>query len=234
MNPSAFLALQDLDTALDVITHQRPRWPAVLAHHEAAAAIAEHAAGLAEARQRSDAAQAAIEASEHAAGELTKKRSRLEAQLKTVIAPREAEALMHEIDTINAHRSDLDDQELAALDEQAQGEAAAAALTAELPAREASLTAAQAQLAAAHATVDAEVASLREQREAVVAGLGAESTALYERVRKQFGGVGVARLEGSHCSGCHMDLSPRELDLVKAVPADTLAECPQCGRIIVR
>ena len=75
---------------------------------------------------------------------------------------------------------------------------------------------------------------LREQREAVVAGLGAESTALYERVRKQFGGVGVARLEGSHCSGCHMDLSPRELDLVKAVPADTLAECPQCGRIIVR
>jgi len=31
-----------------------------------------------------------------------------------------------------------------------------------------------------------------------------------------------------------MDLSPRELDIVKAVPADTLAECPQCGRIIVR
>ncbi|MGB8857761.1 MAG: C4-type zinc ribbon domain-containing protein, partial [Ilumatobacteraceae bacterium] len=65
-------------------------------------------------------------------------------------------------------------------------------------------------------------------------GLGADGSALYERVRKQFGGVGVARLEGSHCSGCHMDLSPRELDIVKAVPADTLAECPQCGRIMVR
>ena len=141
---------------------------------------------------------------------------------------------MHEIDTINAQRSDLDDQELAALDEQSQGEATAAGLSAELPAHEQSLAAAQAQLAAAHASVDAEIASLRQQREAAVAGLGAESTALYERVRKQFGGVGVARLEGSHCSGCHMDLSPRELDLVKAVPADTLAECPQCGRIIVR
>ena len=96
MNPSAFLALQDLDTALDVITHQRPRLPEVIAHQQAAAAVAELAAGLAEAQQRIDAAQAAIEASEHAAGELTKKRSRLEAQLKTVIAPREAEALMHD------------------------------------------------------------------------------------------------------------------------------------------
>jgi hypothetical protein len=232
MNPSAFLALQDLDTALDVITHQRPRLPEVIAHQQAAAAVAELEAGLAEAQQRIDAAQAAIEASEHAAGELTKKRSRLEAQLKTVIAPREAEALMHEIDTINAHRSDLDDQELAALDEQAQGEAAAAALTAELPAREASLTAAQAQLAAAHATVDAEVASLREQREAVVAG-SRESTALYERGAqscsvgwgREVGGFALQRLpHGSVCPS----------SIVKAVPADTLAECPQCGRIIVR
>ena len=234
MNASAFLALQDLDTTLDVITHKRPRLPEVTAHQQAVDALAGLRLRMAAAQQRIDAAQAAIEAAEHAAADLTTKRTRLEAQLKTVIAPREAEALMHQIDTINGHRSELDDQELAALDEQAQGEAELAAMAAELPLLEDAELAAKAELDVVHAAVDAEVADLRDQRATTVAGLGADSTALYERVRKQFGGVGVARLEGSHCSGCHMDLSPRELDIVKAVPADTLAECPQCGRIIVR
>ena len=234
MNASAFLALQDTDTALDVITHKRPRLPEVIAHQEATAALAALHSQMAAAQQRIDAAQAAIEAAERAAQDLTKKRTRLEAQLKTVIAPREAEALMHEIETINGHRGELDDQELTALEEQAESEAALQSLSDALPEQEGVVAAARMELDAVHAAVDAQVADLRQQRADVVEGLGQESNALYERVRKQFGGVGVARLEGSHCSGCHMDLSPRELDIVKAVPADTLAECPQCGRIIVR
>ncbi len=234
MNASAFLALQDIDTALDVITHKRPRLPEVIAHQEATAALVSLRSHMAVAQQRIDAAQAAIEAAEHAAADLTKKRTRLEAQLKTVIAPREAEALMHEIETINGHRGELDDQELTALEEQAEGETVLQSLSDALPAQEGVVAAAKLELDTVHAAVDAQVADLRQQRAAVVEGLGQESSALYERVRKQFGGVGVARLEGSHCSGCHMDLSPRELDIVKAVPADTLAECPQCGRIIVR
>ena len=234
MNPSAFLALQDLDTTLDVITHKRPRVPEVVAHQQASAALAKVRAGLAAAQQRIDAAQAAIEAAEHSAGELTKKRTRLEAQLKTVIAPREAEALMHEIANINAQRGVLDDRELVALEEQSEAEAALAVLAAELPAHEAAVAATQTELDAVHAAIDEQLAGLHQQRQAAVAVLGADGSGLYERVRKQFGGVGVARLEGSHCSGCHMDLSPRELDVVKAVPVDDLSECPQCGRIIVR
>ena len=105
MNASAFLALQDLDTTLDVITHKRPRLPEVTAHQQAVDALAGLRLRMAAAQQRIDAAQAAIEAAEHAAADLTTKRTRLEAQLKTVIAPREAEALMHQIDTINGHRS---------------------------------------------------------------------------------------------------------------------------------
>ena len=46
--------------------------------------------------------------------------SACEAQLKTVIAPREAEALMHELDTLAAQRDTLDDTELALLEEQSQ------------------------------------------------------------------------------------------------------------------
>ncbi|MGB8860900.1 MAG: hypothetical protein WCC60_16690, partial [Ilumatobacteraceae bacterium] len=209
MNPSAFLALQDLDTTLDVITHKRPRLPEVIARDEAAAALAGLRTRMAAAQSRIDAAQASIEAAEHAAEALTKKRTRLEAQLKTVIAPREAEALLHEIELINAQRGELDDQELAALDEQGDAEAVIAALSAELPEKEDAVSVAQAALDAVHSALDIEVAGLRRQRDDTATGLGADGSALYERVRKQFGGVGVARLEGSHCSGCHMDLSPR-------------------------
>ncbi len=51
---------------------------------------------------------------------LTAQRSRLEAQLRTVVAPREAEALMHELETIGHRRDELDDQELAYLEEQSE------------------------------------------------------------------------------------------------------------------
>jgi uncharacterized protein len=57
--------------------------------------------------------------------------------------------------------------------------------------------------------------------------------ARYDRLRGQLG-VAVARLVGHRCDGCHLDLSPGEVDIVKDAPADELAECPQCNRLLVR
>ena len=189
---------------------------------------------IAAAEGRVTAAQAAIEAAEHASADLTTKRTRLESQLKTVIAPREAEALMHEIATINARRGGLDDDELAALDGLAEGEAELAARQAELPGLELAMADALAALNTAAFGLDADASELTTRREAAVAQLSADELTRYQQVRAQFGGVGVARLEGSHCSGCHMDLSPAELDGVKSAGAGEVSECPQCGRILVR
>lgn len=235
MNAAALIALQEIDSALDLNANRRPRLPEVAAHAQAVAALKELQAQMAAAQQRIDTAQTAIEGAEHAAAELTTKRTRLEAQLKTVIAPREAEALMHQIQTINGQRSELDDQELAALEEQAAGDETLTELQAAAPAAESAVTAAAAALATATAELDAEAAALAARRIDAVAAMTPAEVALFERVRRQFGGVGVARLEhGHHCSGCHMDLSPAEMDVVKAVPAGEVAECPQCGRLMVR
>ena len=234
MNAASLLALQDIDSALDAIAHRRPRLPEGTHHQQVSSELADLGDRMTAAQARIDAAQAAIEAAEHASSALTTKRTRLEAQLKTVIAPREAEALLHEIEIINGQRSELDDQELSALDEQGDAETTLATLQAELPEREAAVSQAAAALQAVHDELDAEVAALQAQRSAAVATLAPAEVDLYERVRKQFHGVGVARLEGGHCSGCHMELSASELDQVKAVPAGEPAECPQCGRIIVR
>ncbi|MEN9643870.1 MAG: hypothetical protein RL238_539 [Actinomycetota bacterium] len=234
MNAAALLALQDIDSALTTIANKRPRLPELAAHKAALAVVAAHRDRMAAAQARIDAAAAAIESAEHASADITTKRTRLEAQLKTVIAPREAEALMSQIATLNAQRDELDVQELEALDEQAAGEGELAELTAALPELEAAAAATEAELAVAVAALDADDADLHARRPGAVAALTADEIAAYDRARQYFDGVAVARLDGHRCHGCHLDLSPAEMDVVKATPAGSLPECPQCGRYLVR
>ena len=54
----------------------------------------------------------------------------------------------------------------------------------------------------------------------------------YERLRERFGGVAVARLEGTRCGGCHLDLSTAEVAEVRAAGPGQFADCPQCGRLL--
>jgi predicted nucleic acid-binding Zn-ribbon protein len=234
MNATALLTLQDIDSALAAVANRRPRLPELVAHRAATAALAEHRSRIAAAQARIDAAQTAIEAAEHSSADITTKRTRLEAQLKTVIAPREAEALMHQIATLNAQRDELDEQELTALDEQAAGDDERVALTATLSELEATAAATEAELQRATAALDEEEADLRGRRPDALSALTASEIAAYDRARQHFDGVAVARLEGHRCHGCHLDLSPAEMDVVKAVGADAMPECPQCGRYLVR
>ena len=85
-----------------------------MAAREATAALAAHDRRHAAAVERSEEIELAIDALERDGEQLGTQRTRLEAQMKTVIAPREAEALMHELSTIAARRDGLDDQELLA------------------------------------------------------------------------------------------------------------------------
>lgn len=234
MNAAALLALQHIDSALDAVANRRPRLPEVPAQREAQVAVNALRNAQRETQAAIDAAQAAIEASETKAAGVASKRARLEAQLKTVIAPREAEALMSEIRTLDTERSELDDAELVAMEEQGAAEQRLADLAAQEPALVAALADADGALAGASAALDAEQAALSARRPDAVAALSASELAAYDRARKQFGGVAVAALDGHRCNGCHLDLSPAELDEIKAVPAGEAAECPQCSRFLVR
>ena len=234
MNAAALLALQDIDTALKAIANRRPRLPELAAQRAAAAAMAAHHSAMADVQRRIGEAESAIEAAEHAASDITTKRARLEAQLKTVIAPREAEALMSQIATLNGQRSELDDRELEALDAQAEAEGELGALALRSPDLEAALEAAELELQRATGVLAAEETALLEQRPAAVAALSADEVAAYDAARRHHEGVAIARLEGHRCQGCHLDLSAAEMDTVKATPQGSLPECPQCGRFLAR
>ena len=235
MNGPGLLALQQIDHELDQLAAQAKRLPAraTLAAAEDAhrAWAAERAAQVAAAERAGE----AITRAEHDASQLDTKRASLEAKLKTIIAPREAEALMNEIATVKAQRDTIDDAELQAMEEQSEAEAAIELLDGREPDLHEAITAARAVLDGELATIGDGLDAWRAKRADAVAALSADELAFYDQLRTRHGGVGIVHLEGGHrCSGCHLDLTPAEVDEVKSAPAGELPECPHCGRLIVR
>jgi predicted nucleic acid-binding Zn-ribbon protein len=234
MNGDALYALQQLDTALDQLRHRIGRLPEAKALAEAEARLAEHIAAREAAAKQITEAEGTIEATEKAAHEIDTKSARLEQQLKIVNETRQADALNHEIETLRAQRDELDDHEFAAMEQQAEGEARLAELAAMEDAIVAARDAAAAALDVARASASEEEATLAEQQASARAALNFDEIALYDQQRARHGGVGIAKLVGLRCDGCHLDLSRAEVDAMKALPPGELADCPQCGRVLVR
>ncbi len=234
MNAEALLELQLADTAIDQLRNRMGRLPEVLAEATATAELAAWHKRAALLRTQISAHENAIAVSETQSAAISTKRARLEQQLKTVISPREAEALMHEIDTLNAQRSVLDDGELEAMD-------AVAAAEAELESHHeghddlhGGATAATELADQARATAETELAERVAARDGLRSGLSDAALHRYDDMRKQLGGVAVAKLNGLRCEGCHLDMSRGEVDDLKRDQSDEVPECPNCGRLLVR
>lgn len=227
------LELQRLDTAIDQIAHRRANLPERQAAAAAMANVDRNRKVIVTVITRQRELTDSIEAAEHTGEELTRKRQRLQAQMRTIIAPREAEALTHELDTIAAERDVLDDAELAALEEQSTLIDDLGAAHAAEPELDATSAAAAAELSAAEAELDRDVAAHTVARSELVTRIDGGVLTDYERRRAHHGGVAVAHLEGKRCSGCHLDLSTGEFEQVRSTPPGDIADCPQCGRMLI-
>ena len=234
MTPDALLAMQLTDTAIDQLRFRMPRLPEVVAAAAAAGDVTNWEQRRKEIQAQIAGFEAAINESEKANHTIGTHRSRLEQQLKTVIAPREAEALMHEIATLNAQRSALDDDELVAMEGMSEAEAALAEHDAREELLREGAAAAEQNAATARAASEAELAELVIARDAMRIDADADTLARYDTMRGQHNGVAVAKLNGLRCEGCHLDLSRGEVDDIKRLPAEDLPECPNCGRLLVR
>ena len=227
------LQLQDTDTAADQLRYRRAHLPEAEAAAAARTAMATWEQAVQQLRARLDALGSEVERAEHDAADIDTRRNRLQSQLRTIIAPREAEALQHEIATLTAQREGLDDRELEALEAQAAADDDLSGRLSEEPAVREQLAVAEAALADAVAAVDTELAALEARRAELRGGVDEALLGRYDRLRAQFG-VAIARLVGSRCEGCHLDMSAAELDAVKRSPPDEPADCPNCGRMLAR
>ncbi len=227
------LALQHIDTQVDQLRVKRQRLPEreVLAAQQKAMAVWEQHRDQTAARI--DDLSSTIEQAEARNTELRLSRDRLEAQMKTVIAPREAEALLCEIETVNLQRNELDDTELAALEEQAALDNEQVTHLASEGALRQALGLAEETLKRTCADIDIELKGLGDQRSVAAGDLEESVARRYESVRSSVG-VAVAELKGHRCEGCHLDLSAAEVDTAKDESvASGYTDCPQCGRLLI-
>jgi predicted nucleic acid-binding Zn-ribbon protein len=231
--PEILLALQGVDTESDQLTHRREHSALRAERARATASMREWEQRRSSLRARIDELGTSIEQSEARGAELTAHRQRLDQQLKTVIAPREAEALMHEMASLTEQVDELDGHELEALEAQASlDDELAEHLRSEEPLRE-RLRQADDALAAEVADIDQELADLAGRRDALRAQVAEAFLSTYDRKRAALG-VAVARLVGKQCQGCHLELSPAEIDTVRDEAADTgVTDCPECGRLLI-
>jgi len=226
------LELQAADTMADQLQHRRDHLPEREQLQAAKNALVRWNEARMVTRKQVEELGAAIEQAEADAAEIDRNLERLNKQMKTVIAPREAEALQHEILTLKERRSELDDVELGALEEQSRREDELQALLDQEGVLTETYIAADKEAGSAETDIDGELARIKVRLESLRAAVDKKVLRRYDRLREQHL-IAAATLAGSRCEGCHLDLSAAEVDIVKdSVAKGGLADCPQCGRLL--
>ena len=130
----------------------------------------------------------------------------------SVTSPRELQALQDDEAALKRHQTNVEDKVIEQME-------LAVPLDEELE-----------QVKARTAELDVVLA----ERDGIAAGLDPAQIEKYEQLRHDLGGIGVARLVGTNCGGCHLTLSAVELDRIRHAPADDMVFCGECGRLLVR
>lgn len=230
---SDLLALQKTDIALGQARHRLARLPEIAAHKGAVTALEGVKQMCAVAVRRHAEAQAEITQLENESHQVDVKAERLKKQLRSVIVPREAEALQHEIANCEDVRGSLDDKELALMELVEALTIQIDALTEDERVETERVATALAALRDVQNAIRQEVQQLEERRSAMCLVVPERHLTDYEQKRKHISGGAVAELHGPTCQSCHLDISRGELDAMKALPADEFPECPNCGCYLV-
>lgn len=149
-------------------------------------------------------------------------------------SPKEAEALTAEAEALGRRQNEIEDQILELMEElEPLTEARAQLSTRQSDAAE-QISRLDEVIAQLEHEADSERSEVRQERETLVASAEPELVAVYERRRAIAQGAPViGRLAGMVCSACHLEVASVELERIMRLDADELAECPQCGALLV-
>ncbi|WP_457256661.1 zinc ribbon domain-containing protein [Pedococcus sp. P5_B7] len=229
------LDLQAIDTRLDQIEHARKSLP----EHARLADLETKAEGLdsllVRARTELGDIQREVAKAEADVQLVRDRAARDQARLDAGAgSAKDLQAIQHELTSLLRRQSELEDVELEVMERAEDAESAVTQLDAERATLTEQLTAAQEARDAALADLEAEAVKVAAPRADIVAGVGDDLVALYEKIRAQSGGLGAAPLRQRRCGGCQLELNNVDMNRIKAAAADELLRCEECRRILVR
>lgn len=234
----ALLAVQAHDTTIDQLRHKSATLPARAEVAAIELQLAELEKKAAEVSTELHAVDRRQKAAEDEVASLDAKITELDKKLYggTVSAIKELQALQADIESLQRHKAEVEDRELAAMEEREPFDAELGAIDAERARLDDVAAQLRAAIAEAEVEIDGEIASevgVRDEARALVPTVLIDE---YDRLREKLGGVAAAGLEpGGRCGGCHLLLPAQEVARIKReLPIDALIHCEQCGRILVR
>lgn len=230
------LLVQEHDSRLDQLRHRRAALPERAEADTLRAELGEAQLAAAEGTVAADEVGREQKRLEDEVALVAEKAAAVDTKMYsgTVTNPKELQDLQKDLDQLRRHQSALEDELLVIMEaaEERQGAADAGAVA--VRAVEARLAEVEQRLIATEAEIDVEIDGVARERAELVAAVPDALLARYEALRPKVHGPAVARLEGTHCSGCHLTLPATEIDRLKHLPADTIATCDQCGCLLVR
>lgn len=141
--------------------------------------------------------------------------------------------LQHELETLQKRQSSLEDSLLELMEQREQLQTQADAEAAVVEGLAADLARVQEAVDTALAEIETTRAQRATSRDELVATIGDELLALYERQRAS-AGVGAGPLRGGQCGACRIEIDRGELARISAAEPDEVLRCPECNAILLR
>jgi len=154
-------------------------------------------------------------------------------RLQTSSSVKDVEALEQELAALAGRQSDLEDIELAVMEQVEEREAAVAATTAALAELEQRVLVAQEARDAALAALEEERIAATAARAGLTVRIPAELLALYEKQRERYG-IGASHLRGGVSSASGVALTATDLERVRSAAPEDVLLCPDSNAILVR
>jgi uncharacterized protein len=230
------LDLQELDTALDRLSHRRRSLPELAETRRAE----EHLAALGDAVVAAQTEISDIDREQKKAEQdVDRVRARADRDQQRldsgqVSSARDLESLQSEIASLQRRQSDLEEIVLEVMERREEADARLRTAQADRQTAEKDLAELVERRDAALREIDGEIELTRTARAGVVTDIPAELLTSYEKLRAQHDGIGAAALLRAQCQGCHLQLNTVDLNTLRTAAKDDVIRCEECRRILVR
>ncbi len=149
-------------------------------------------------------------------------------------SPKELEQLQHEVGTLNARRSELEEIELEIMLRVDEIKARIDGLQSQESEFTEQINDLNIRKENALARINGELESISKERAETLASVSPELIALYEKIRASNNGTGAAALVAGACTGCHLSINTVELKRMAELADDEVVRCEECRCILVR
>jgi predicted nucleic acid-binding Zn-ribbon protein len=229
------LDLQAIDTRIDQIRHARTHLPQLAAVEAARGELGRLDTEVVNARTAADDVRRELSKSEQdvqlVRDRATRNQSRLDAGQGSA---KDLQALQHELTSLARRQAELEDIEIEVMERSETLTARVGELETRRSEVAERLAGLEAERDEALRKLDAEAETVSSGRPEVVAGVGADLEALYEKIRTSSGGFAAAELKHRRCGGCRLELNNVDLSRIRSADPDEVVRCEECRRIMVR